>query len=393
MPTRPTNSPLYATDATILTGPETGQTTRLNPGAGILAQGILAGVKLPGRVIAHILGTHGDWINYTDQRVLAAQVINWPERASFHNAGDSALPNLDLDMAFAPTLGVNQGGRFVLINPGNVAGMNTWSSDDGNQWEFSALASAAHTSVAYGLVGGVPGFVMTYAGGVGLYTSTTGLSWSTLAATVPAHGVACYSPTLTLWVIAGDSGQIYTSPTALAGTWTARTTPAGWIAGSGGVKRAVFANGLFVILPLGSYNKCLTSANGISWTERTLPATLSWTGLAWSDHDQLWIAGSSFTPAASSPDGLTWTAVGAPTWAGSNDLACLGPVWVSVSGAGYYGGISWSVDRGVTWQRVAVGNHRVATAGWNRILAADNRFLVTHTDGAAVEVALSLRSA
>src|SRR6478735_7107194 len=158
---------------------------------------------------------------------------------------------------------------------------------------YEGLLNAAHSCVAYGKIGGTSGFIITQAAPVGLYTSTTGTSFGSVSATLPAHGVAAWSQSLGLWVIAGDSGAISTSPTGLAGTWTARTTPAGWVAGCGGAKRIVYNGAVFVVLPLGSYNKCLTSPDGATWTERSLGFTATWTGLAYSAYDGIWMAGAS----------------------------------------------------------------------------------------------------
>jgi|GEM_PF-1807230 len=322
-----------------------------------------------------------------------SQALNWPERGSFHNSGDYASPNGVLDMAWAPDLGIGGGGRYVLIGPGNTAGCNTWSSEDCTQWDFGGLLSAAEPDnpcVAYGRINGTPGFLMTWASPIGYYSSINGTSWGSVSETVPAHGVACYSSSLNMWVIAGDSGEIRTSLTALAGSWTARTTPAGWIAGCGGVKRVIFANGLFVILPKGIYNKVLTSPNGITWTERTL-ATGTWTGIAYSSTDQLWLAIGIGAGVYSSANGTSWNFV-TSSLASMNDLACSGPVWVATTNNGSFGGIAYSTNKGANWSYVAVGNHRVATAGWTRILGADGRFMVAHATGAVCEVALSARA-
>jgi len=324
----------------------------------------------------------------------ATQAQNWPERASYHNAGDHASPNMNLGFAWSPD--IVSGGRYVAINPSNSAGCNSQSSEDGTQWSFGGLLSAAaetNPCVAAGRInaGSVPGFVMTWTNPTGLYTSLNGLAWGTVSATLPANGVAVYSPTLGLWVIAGDAGVLYTSPTTLAGSWTARTTPAGWQAGCGGVKRAVFANGLFVILPLAAYGKVLTSPDGVTWTEHAIGSTQVWTGIAYSAADGLWMLIAGSTAIATSPDTITWTVFN-HSLALANDLTVINSLWVATTLNGGSGGVIWSVDKGANWQGVAVGNHRVATAGWKRIVAADNRFAAIHTDGASVEVALSLRS-
>jgi hypothetical protein len=323
-----------------------------------------------------------------------AQAQNWPERATATSGSLSTLPNGNIGLAWSPSVST---GRYVMIAPSSSSGCSAWSSDDGTQWESAGLQTAAaalNPCVASGLINGTPGFLMTWAGSGGLYTTTTGLSWGSVSATVPAQGVACYSDSLALWVIAGDLGQIYTSPTTLAGSWTARTTPAGWQASSGGAKRVVFANGLFVVLPLASYNKCLTSSDGIIWVERTLPVTGVWSGLAYSTYDGIWMAGNLTTgPMVTSVDGFTWATTASALMYLGNDLAAIGPLWVMPTLIANGGGFVWSVDKGANWNRgPAVGNHRVATAGWKRIIATNDRFVVAHADGVSVEVALSQRA-
>jgi len=318
------------------------------------------------------------------------QAINWPERGSFHDAGDLVTPDGPVDIAWAPTLGVSLGGRYVVISPSNTSGFRPWSSEDGTEWDHSGLNNAAYQCVAYGKINGAPGFLMTWAAPTGYYTSVDGLAWGPLSATVPAHAVACWAESLSLWVLAGDAGVIYTSPTGLAGSWTVRTTPGAWVSGCGGARRIVWNGSLFVILPLGSYSKCLTSPDGINWTERALGGSGLWVGVAYSSYDGLWMAIGNGLGYSTSPDGLTWTLTPGPPAA--NDLAVIGPLWVMVTQSASFGGIAYSTNKGASWSTVAVGNHRVATAGWNRIVVADGRFVVAHATGAQTEIALSVRA-
>jgi hypothetical protein len=319
-----------------------------------------------------------------------SQAMNWPERAVTTYEGVPV--NSPLCIAWAPDIGVAiEGKLFVAFSKALVV----QTSEDGNLWTArSTIGSGAFDNpcVAYGKIGVTPGFLITYAGPLGCATSLDAISWSNVSATTPAHGVAAYSSSLSLWVIAGDSGALYTSTDTL--TWTARTTPAGWIAGCGGVKRVVFANGLFVILPLASYNKVLTSPDGINWTERTLTGTLLWTGLAYSAADGMWMATNSNAGNCNvSSDGLTWTAPAGVNYTTGTDLAVNGSLWVMTTSNGNCGGIAWTTDKGASWTRgPAVGNHRIATAGWNRVLAADNRFIVGHHRGDVIEFALSQRT-
>jgi hypothetical protein len=66
--TRPTDSPLFAYDATFSSGDESGLSPRLDPGAGFRAQGVYPNRRMPARWFNWLKGIHGDWINYLDQR-------------------------------------------------------------------------------------------------------------------------------------------------------------------------------------------------------------------------------------------------------------------------------------------------------------------------------------
>jgi hypothetical protein len=323
-----------------------------------------------------------------------AQVLNWPERATVTDSGLASGANNPVGIGYAPDLGVQGNGLWVLQS----SGTEVWTSEDGQFWTLRAtLGSASFTNpwIAYGKINGVAGFLLSQNGNPTIYyTSTDGITWTAVATTaVPANPVSAYSSSLGLWVMAGNAGAIYTSPTGLANTWTARSTPGAWVSGCGGAKRIVWNGLLFVILPAGSYNKCLTSPDGLTWTERTMPLTGTWSGLAYGAYDGIWMAVSNSTgPIAISADGLTWSAAAGAGFALANDLAVIGPLWVMPTLIANVGGIIWSTDKGASWHGVNMGNHRVATLGWNRILAGDNRFAVAHTvTSNLIELAFSLR--
>lgn len=56
--------PTWSTDSTVSSGDESGQTTRYNMGAAALAQGAVAGRRLPARFLNWVLGGFGDWLAY-----------------------------------------------------------------------------------------------------------------------------------------------------------------------------------------------------------------------------------------------------------------------------------------------------------------------------------------
>jgi hypothetical protein len=329
------------------------------------------------------------------------QALNWPERSSYKptlGTGGSTSP---VGLGYAPDLGVGGGGLWVSQDTAN----NIATSEDGILWTDRGANSACSFTnpwIAYGKINGASGFLMSQNGNPAVYiTSTDGITWSTIStAAVPANPVSAWSQSLGLWVMAGNAGAISTSPTALANTWTARTTPAGWVSGSGGAKRIVWNGSLFVVLPTafpGGYTKCLSSPDGVNWTERNLGTNQIWVGLAYSAIEGLWMAVADSGAVVKSVDGLTWTIVtnmpgtGAPGY-GVKDLAVLGSLWVAPTRFAANGGITYSTDAGATWASVAVGNHRVATQGWTRILAGDDRFAVAHCDGGALEFAFSQRA-
>lgn len=320
-----------------------------------------------------------------------ASAINWPERVAF---GSAALVNTEIAIGWAPNFGGVTGGTLCLLDTAKTLYL---SKDGGVNWLAVATltnASALRPQLAYGQFDGAS--VMLSNATTNFYTSPDGGTWTPrTTGTVSMSGCPAYSSALNRWVFVSSANIDYaTATTAGFASWTAASVPGAWTSNSGGCKRLVYSGTLFVALPVGSYNKCLTSIDGVSWTERTLPATALWTGLAYSAAEGLWMAVNSNTGnAAKSPDGVTWTSVGSGTYTIGTDLAVNGSVWVMTTSSGNYGGLAWSSDNGATWTRgPSVGNHAVATAGWKRIVSADGRLIAGHVDGTNIEVALSLRA-
>lgn len=78
MTTRPTVSPLFATDATFSAGAESGLAPRLDPGAGFRGQGWYANTRFASRHFNFLRGLIGDWVSYLDQKTGHAQnVLNF----------------------------------------------------------------------------------------------------------------------------------------------------------------------------------------------------------------------------------------------------------------------------------------------------------------------------
>jgi len=319
---------------------------------------------------------------------------NWPERGI--GPGSIAAVNSDFAVAWLPTTGGTSSSLWGILNTSKTL----YVSADALSWNAILTlpnCSTTKPEMAAGMLDGVPALMTNGGVGANFYTIVSG-SVSTLRVGGPAGtsaNVPCYAPSLHLWVFVGTQAFSTGDTTAAMSAWSsAATLPATWTSNSGGCKRLVWNGSLFVALPVSSYNKCLTSPDGNNWTERTLPAAGLWTGVAYSATDGLWMAvASNLGNGAVSSDGLTWVAPTGTLYTVGNDLACLNSLWIMPTTTANYGGLAWSTDKGASWTRgPSVGDHSVATAGWKRILAGDNRFMVAHETGSNIEVALSLRS-
>jgi hypothetical protein len=129
----------------------------------------------------------------------------------------------------------------------------------------------------------------------------TGITWdSSLALFVAvAIGATARSANGTTWTI--------TYLNTYSHTWTTRTMPSGyfWVAAVWSPELEIFAA---IAYPDSGTSKAATSADGITWTERTLPEG-DWRDICWSPELSLFVAVSNQTNyVATSPDGITWTA-------------------------------------------------------------------------------------
>jgi len=324
--------------------------------------------------------------------IAAMQAQGWPERYSVANPTPA---NTDVPIAYAPpNSGLGNGGGLLVCT--SYAGTTSFFSDDGSIWtngidSFGGDLTGPAFDLAFGKIAAdTPGFLISSPGYGSLAKSTDGANWDPiLSATVGAGSVLCFAPSLNRWVAASSSGGAIYSSDDYGATWTAR-----W-ATAGNARRVVWSGSRFVVLPsTNPYDKFSTSADGLTWTDVTVSSS-RWGGLAYSAVGGGWLAVSNSSAKAwRSPDGLAWsdTAFSGPLGQ-CNDLAVNRQLWVA-AGLPNTGAppIAWSVDHGSTWQRVSVGNHRVASVGYRRVIAADDRFVAVKANGTALEFALSLRS-
>ncbi len=147
------------------------------------------------------------------------------------------------------------------------------------------------------------------------YTTITFKQRSLPTTTSPQWWDVCWAKKLKLYcAICGNSTNIATSPDGI--TWTLRTLPASlnW--------RAVCwleEKEIFVALAYGT-STYATSIDGITWTSRTMPVSANWTDLCWAASAGaagiLCAVAQDSSIAATSADGITWTQRTLPTSSG-----------------------------------------------------------------------------
>ncbi|MET0554302.1 MAG: Calx-beta domain-containing protein [Vicinamibacteria bacterium] len=303
-----------------------------------------------------------------------------------------ALPSAPLDVAH----GADQ---FVA-----VAGNRVLRSPDGLQWTAASLPSSwSVLSVAYGggqfvAVGfdrrlltspdavtwtdrsaNVPA-AMSFLAGVtwsgqryvvvgqgGIVVSTDGVAWqrvSTISYDAVAAGAA--------GVVAVNFSSYAWSPTGES--WTTSVFP--FV--SGVAPGAVEVSGSSGFVTVGVAGSLRTSADGLSWTNRTLPAS-RWLRAVAHDGTRFCAAGS-YSGGASSLDGVTWTNTPGP---GGDTYALLstGARFVSAGVAGNQARIAFSTDCATwtfpPWTPPPSSFFEDIGQGAGRLVAVGSRFAVT----------------
>ena len=196
--------------------------------------------------------------------------------------------------------------------------------------------------------------VPTQTGNAGKYLTTDGTtsSWGTVAsgsgftqrqnatATGRINTIAYNGSNL--YVAAGNSGKLYTSPDAL--TWTSRTSGFGSVA----INKVIYANSLWVAV--GNAGLISTSTDGTTWTART--ANMSTNAI----YDVFY--GNSLYVAvgngggATNTGGLTYSSDGT-TWTRKSQTLTVGTTYSSV----IYNGTNWIIGASLS-----TNNYLYATA-------------------------------
>lgn len=223
--------------------------------------------------------------------------------------------------------------------PLSAWGSSTLDSDTSGITNWTASKSADHNNAGRIVVGGNANNASKIR--VSADAGDTWAAANTVESTSCAVDALKWAPSAGLFV-AGTSRtvttNIETSPDGV--TWTQRTAP------NSHARREAAANATrIVVIAATSTNKCITSEDGITWTERTLPATADWKSITWNAERGLFMVVDG-TNVATSPDGITWSAVVATVPVGfTGKLRAFGRLWVAHSGV-----VQVSANDGVSWK-------------------------------------------
>lgn len=367
---RPTIPASLATDATFLSGPDVGQPTRATMSAGERAQGVLADARLAAAKFNGLVGNQGDWITWEDELLANRGMQDW-------STSDLPISGSQVMGLLAPlNLGFQTGGVVALgYDPADTNDVRFCRSYGSGYFEGSVF-DPLRTEGPICCSGSVAGAFMWSENNAASIVERTALGTAqTVTATVGQSVALHYAEFATKYLTADVGGDFYHGTTL--GTLAVAGKPAGLTAigtanqlgapggqfADDGVGNIVFVASC-VVSGVTAVRIFRSADNGATWTvARTY-------GGAITSASVLWHATTSQFIVLDSTGGVSYSLTGA-TWPSTNVIsalsvangssarygtfACAGHVIAKVYdpllfGAGFLGGIAYSLDAGVTWR-------------------------------------------
>lgn len=205
-------------------------------------------------------------------------------------------------------------------------------------------------------------------------SSADGTTWALRS--IPKGKWQCVTYKASLYLAVGYD-DFYNGIMASSADGTAAYALVSLPSGTGSLMDCVWnASNLFVAV---GTNTCLTSADGATWTKRTIPAG-NWTAVQYNG-SSLYMAIDTSGKVATSADGTTW-ALATSTPAAVNEL-CWG---AQVSGAAAFvavgNGVCYTSPDGTTWtsRAIGTGNWVAVISDGTNLVATGNGKCATSTD-------------
>ena len=188
--------------------------------------------------------------------------------------------------------------KFVAV-AGTSANTTGAYSSDGITWTAASMVtSATWVDVAFG----AQKFVAVSSDFTTVRISSDGESWDQSGVlTTTGFTAIAYGKNRFVAIKSGSSVTNHATSTTVTGTWTAGALPS-----SSNWNSIAYGNNRFVAVSNTSGTIAAYSLDGITWTASTLPATAQWTKVTYGQG--VFLAVSTTTAAATSPDGVVWTA-------------------------------------------------------------------------------------
>lgn len=320
----------------------------------------------PATPISYFAATNGyAYYSYQNRIYRSTTAATWTQ--IYGNPSDTAGTSYP-----AKLFGCQNANRLFTSTSGYTTQSAT-TTDNGVTWVTTGLPSSAGHADWSAVVNNSSTWVALASGTAtnqNVATSPDGITWTLRTSAIPCavwssiawNGTifcAMQGASPTQLLLTGNinvttgyavTNQCMTSPDGI--TWTARTLPASlrWtgIASNGSIFVATHAGDYTTATAAGTATTCYTSSDGITWTSRTIPVAGSWYNVAWNGSVFCAVGyNSTGVAVATSPDGITWTARTSTIAVGSSIIGLVGfsSGFAITTGAGMY----ISNDNGVTW--------------------------------------------
>jgi hypothetical protein len=271
----------------------------------------------------------------------------------------------------------NGSNTFIAIggSPNSSASNGVIRSTDGYNWLMSNTMPSTGYTFARGAQGN--GWFVTARNNTGNFATRTrdGIRWEQTCLPQSFWADATFDNNRYM-AVAGS--QTVTNMLAYSDdgiTWTSSVFPV-----SSRWSRVRYGNGVWIAIAgeAATTNIAARSTdNGLTWVQITLPATLTWTGLAYSSTLRAWVAVAGTASATASyaisfDNGITWQLRTMPsnttwsgiTWTGTNFVAIAGGSGATTIAATSPDGLNWTartLPTSATWKSVEFANNVVVT--------------------------------